>query len=193
MKLRQTGQERRNTLLQSALELFASQGYDGTTTRAIAERAGVTEAMLFKHFATKQELLRAVVAELSPKRIFSPPDPIVHTLSARDAVERLLTTYLDTFWDKRAYMRMVFTTPPRDQHLYAELWEEFSKQTLYLFTILNELEDRDEIRKGIATPLTDVISAASSGFLQRVLSTEPSEWNASRKQFVENLLKVLFG
>ncbi|KPC86144.1 TetR family transcriptional regulator, partial [Streptomyces sp. NRRL WC-3753] len=37
--------------------MFAAQGYDATTTAAVAERAGVSEMTLFRHFATKEALL----------------------------------------------------------------------------------------------------------------------------------------
>ncbi|MBL0777933.1 AcrR family transcriptional regulator [Streptomyces sp. CZ24] len=45
------------TLRTAALEMFAAQGYDATTTAAVAERAGVSEMTLFRHFATKEALL----------------------------------------------------------------------------------------------------------------------------------------
>jgi AcrR family transcriptional regulator len=187
---RQTAPERRQTLLQAALDLFSAQGYDGTTTRAVAERAGVTEALLFKHFHTKQELLSAVVEEFGPQRIFSPPPALVHDLPARPALEQAITRYLDTFWENRPFMRMVFTTPKRDQHVYGALWAEFSRQALYLYTLMQELEDRGEVRNGVATAMTDVVSAATSGFLQRSLSEEPPDWPAARTQFVAHLLEV---
>jgi len=38
------------------MELFGRQGYQGTTTRQIAEAAGVNEAIIFRHFPTKEEL-----------------------------------------------------------------------------------------------------------------------------------------
>ncbi len=47
----------REALLTAALELFAERGYDATTTSAIAERAGVSEMTLFRHFATKSALV----------------------------------------------------------------------------------------------------------------------------------------
>ncbi|MHC8564140.1 TetR/AcrR family transcriptional regulator [Streptomyces albidoflavus] len=45
------------TLRSAALELFAARGYDATTTAAVAERAGVGEMTLFRHFASKEALL----------------------------------------------------------------------------------------------------------------------------------------
>ena len=47
----------RDALQRAALELFAEQGFDRTTTGAIAARAGVTERTYFRHFADKREVL----------------------------------------------------------------------------------------------------------------------------------------
>ena len=44
-------------LQEAALELFAERGYDATTTALIAQRAGVSEMTLFRHFPAKESLL----------------------------------------------------------------------------------------------------------------------------------------
>ena len=51
----------RRNLLDAAAELFAQRGYRGTTTRDIAEAAGITERTLFRHFDTKADIFRAAV------------------------------------------------------------------------------------------------------------------------------------
>ncbi len=53
--------DRRRRLLDAALELFSHKGYGGTTTKEIAAAAGVTEAIIFRHFPTKQALYTAVL------------------------------------------------------------------------------------------------------------------------------------
>lgn len=58
---RMKGEERRTQILEVAIRLFAKQGFSGTTTKKIAEAAGVSEAMVFKHFATKVELYHAIL------------------------------------------------------------------------------------------------------------------------------------
>ena len=50
--------EPRRLLLDAARELFARQDYRGTTTREIAQAAGVTEHLLFRHFGSKAALFR---------------------------------------------------------------------------------------------------------------------------------------
>jgi AcrR family transcriptional regulator len=53
--------ERRLQILQVAVRLFSQRGFGGTTTREIALAAGVSEAIIFRHFATKQELYKAIL------------------------------------------------------------------------------------------------------------------------------------
>jgi len=51
----------KKSALVAALELFSAQGFDGTSTVQIAERAGISQATIFKYFHTKQDLLLAIV------------------------------------------------------------------------------------------------------------------------------------
>ncbi|MFB3916586.1 MAG: TetR/AcrR family transcriptional regulator [Terriglobales bacterium] len=60
---RVTGEHRRQQILTVATELFAGQGFNGTTTRHIAERAGVNEAIIFRHFPSKEDLYWAVIEQ----------------------------------------------------------------------------------------------------------------------------------
>jgi AcrR family transcriptional regulator len=55
------GDERRMQILRSAVRLFSQRGFSGTTTKEIAQAAGISEAMVFRHFATKEELYTAIL------------------------------------------------------------------------------------------------------------------------------------
>jgi len=54
---------RRSLILKAAAKLFREHGYDRTSVRQIAEALGMTSGSLFYHFATKEELLVAVMEE----------------------------------------------------------------------------------------------------------------------------------
>jgi AcrR family transcriptional regulator len=58
---RMAGEERRLQILRIAVNLFSQRGFRGTTTKEIAQAAGVSEAMVFRHFATKVELYTAIL------------------------------------------------------------------------------------------------------------------------------------
>jgi TetR/AcrR family transcriptional regulator len=53
--------DRRTQLLNIALDVFSQKGFDGATTKEIAAAAGVTEAVIFRHFPSKQALYQAVL------------------------------------------------------------------------------------------------------------------------------------
>ncbi|HHX38561.1 MAG TPA: TetR/AcrR family transcriptional regulator [Armatimonadetes bacterium] len=57
---RLTAEERRERILEAALELFAEQGYAASTTRELARRAGITEPVIYLHFESKEAVLREV-------------------------------------------------------------------------------------------------------------------------------------
>jgi TetR/AcrR family transcriptional regulator len=62
-RIRASARERQAGIITAAATLFAAKGFNGTTTRAIAKTAGISEALLFKHFPTKRALYAAILAE----------------------------------------------------------------------------------------------------------------------------------
>ncbi len=72
-RARRTQQERREAtrarLLEATVACLVELGYAQTTTQAIVQRAGISQGALFKHFATKAELLAAAVEHLFPRLI----------------------------------------------------------------------------------------------------------------------------
>jgi AcrR family transcriptional regulator len=83
--------ERRAQLLRAATELFARQGFNGTTTREIANRVGVKETILFRLFPSKRDLYWAVI------------DAKTHATSGR----KLLESQLAMEGDERKMFAMI--------------------------------------------------------------------------------------
>jgi len=58
------GEDTRRRILETALEIFAAEGYEGTSTRVLAERAGVNLPAIQYYFGSKQGLYRAVIESI---------------------------------------------------------------------------------------------------------------------------------
>jgi AcrR family transcriptional regulator len=58
---RLSASERREAIVHAAQPLFAQRGFEGVTTREVAEAAGVSEALLYRHFDSKAALYAAVL------------------------------------------------------------------------------------------------------------------------------------
>jgi TetR/AcrR family transcriptional regulator len=69
-RTRPSADETRTRILAAALDVFSEQGFDGASTREIADRAGVTQPLLNYHFSAKDELWRAAT------------DVVFHSLAA---------------------------------------------------------------------------------------------------------------
>jgi len=66
--------DKKERILQTALELFANDGYNATSTSKIARLAEVSEGLIFRHFDNKEGLLQAIIqdAEERISRMFAP-------------------------------------------------------------------------------------------------------------------------
>src|SRR4029079_19522991 len=59
--IRMRAETRRNQIVAVAAEMFATRGFSGTTTKEIADGAGVSEAIIFRHFESKEKLYAAIL------------------------------------------------------------------------------------------------------------------------------------
>ena len=98
------GEDTRRRILEAALDLFAAQGFEGASTRQIAEGAGVNLPAIQYYFGNKEGLYRAVIeditadtdrhmASLAPRVRAALDDPE----TPRDALAALLCEMLETF------------------------------------------------------------------------------------------------
>ena len=59
---RKTAEERREAVLDAALDEFAARGFEGASTQTIARGAGISQPYVFRLFGTKKELFKAVIS-----------------------------------------------------------------------------------------------------------------------------------
>lgn len=73
----------RRALLAAARELFAAEGYEHTTVRAVADRAGVNQALLFRYFGNKEALFAEAVTEQALAPLHDgPPETLLERIVA---------------------------------------------------------------------------------------------------------------
>ncbi len=102
-------EQRRQQILTVATDLFARQGYQGTTTRQIAQKAKVNEAILFRHFPVKQDLYWAVIEEKCRVMIAgrSLGDQLSGVTDVRQALTAMATDVLERFGRDTSLMRLL--------------------------------------------------------------------------------------
>lgn len=172
-KQQQRSVQTQRKLLDAALEAFSENGFKGTSTRDIADRAGVRHPLITYHFKNKEELWRAAT-----NRVFSKFSASL--LQARDAAEgqeprQRMASMI------RAYVRYASSNPALHKLMLQESSRESSRLDWLVKThlrplseaVVGELEALQE--KGIVPPgdpalLFNLIRVTAGGIL--ALATE---------------------
>lgn len=67
MRIVKDAEERRNEILDTADELFALKGFDGTSTNDILEKVGIARGTLYHHFKSKEDIMDALIERYSAR------------------------------------------------------------------------------------------------------------------------------
>jgi AcrR family transcriptional regulator len=142
-----------------AMKLFSEQGFNGTSTRAIAEAAGVNEALIFRHFRSKEDLFWAVLSEHVEGRGRSRRirELLDSQADFRWVLVRIAETLLERTEDDAAVTRLLFYSALRNRELSRRFFRTYGQEKLDM------LADyiRVAVRKGEFRAVNPVIAARS--------------------------------
>ena len=128
--MRLAASDRKRQILSEAMKLFSEQGFDGTSTRQIADAAGINEALIFRHFKTKEELYWAVLADRAERR--GRNRKIRQLLSSRAEVREVLvgiaTVILDRTPEDTAVTRLLFYSALRNPELSDRFFQTYAHE-----------------------------------------------------------------
>jgi AcrR family transcriptional regulator len=103
---------KRQHVLDGALALFATRGFDGSSMRDLAREAGVSTATIYAHFPTKVHLLEALIDARWQQALL---DMLVRAAEVRDPLDRLVlcVTDLNRAIAGDPLLRLLLVTPRR--------------------------------------------------------------------------------
>jgi AcrR family transcriptional regulator len=101
---RMSAPERREQLLDVAAQLAVERAFHGVSVEAVAQRAGITRAVVYQHFADLQSLLEAVIKRETSRALAQVSETTLEDLSEGDPVELMLESL-------RAYLHAVQNQP----------------------------------------------------------------------------------
>ena len=97
---------KKHALILAALELFASKGYEPTTTREIAASAGCAEGLIHRYFKGKAGLLAALIEHRLSKEVLDMSHSLRPAPSLEDEYVQLVDREVERMWDSRDFLRV---------------------------------------------------------------------------------------
>ena len=98
--LRLSSGERRQAIVEAVRAVFAEKGFDGTTTRELAKAAGVSEALIYKHFPSKESLYAAMLDACAKGPAFAEFNRIL-TLKASTSTLVMMVHFAISYYAER--------------------------------------------------------------------------------------------
>lgn len=162
---RMSGTERRAQIIDAAIALFGRHGFKGTTTKSLAQASGVSEATIFKHFPTKNDLYAAAFE----RRTGVGTEQLIAELQdyvERGEDERMLRTLVRAIFygyehDRDLHRMLQYAwleqEPADNQRLYEQM------QDYPLFVFLRNYVRQRQAEGAFSPESTNLLAAALTG------------------------------
>lgn len=102
------GEATRALILRTAIELFLERGYDGTTMRAIAQRAGVALGSAYYYFRSKEELIQGFYGQTHVEHLAASAHVLRTETTFRARLLGVMRTKLDTIEPYHRFAGVLF-------------------------------------------------------------------------------------
>lgn len=100
--------ERRRTIVEAALPLFAERGYEGASVDQIAAVAGINVAVIYRHFSSKEELHATVLQEQWESLLAYQAEIVLSVPPGRERMRLAYTSYFEWFEQHPLAWRLIF-------------------------------------------------------------------------------------
>jgi AcrR family transcriptional regulator len=132
---RKTSEERRQAIIEAIKSVFAEKGFERTTTRELAKTAGVSEALLYKHFPSKKSMYAAIHENFFKKKEHNEIERIMEMKPSTSTLVLMVHLMLYRFIKEHSeetdtnYMHILMTRSLLEDGDYARLLFEQISET----------------------------------------------------------------
>ncbi len=192
MTIRKSAPDRRECILQGATEVFGQKGFRGATTREIAQRLGISEALIFKYFPSKEALYRAIIQkkiDQSEKMLF--PKDAIQTKDDRRVFRSIASYLISQNTDDHTFLKLIHYSALEGHELSKIFFETQWGKTRFLSKYIRQRIKEQAFQK--VPPL--LAARAFIGMIIYYVQSQElygmkSHFNFSRKRVVDTFVEI---
>jgi AcrR family transcriptional regulator len=189
-------EDRREQIIDAALQVFSQKGFAGATNKDIARQAGITPGLIYHYFASKEDLLMAVVERHSPLRLINSLPSQVLDLPPEAFLRFMLTHILEIVEGEyfSGLLRVILseTLHGDNEYLRGIASGVFRRGAEFLGHYLEKKMESGELRRGDAQLDAQLLMGSLvSFFMRRHVLRDPLIMRYSHAQIVEHIVQTL--
>ena len=130
------GDQTKALILETALDMFRERGYENTTMRAIAQKAGVSLGNAYYYFSSKEYLIQAFYQRLHDSHIAAALPALEHEKTLKARLLTVMRTKIDTMKPYHQFAGVLFKTaahPASPLNPFADETDPVRQQSIELF------------------------------------------------------------
>ena len=140
--------------IEAAINLFAKQGYHGTSTLQIAKEAGVSQATVFKYFKTKEDLLYSIIVPVIPKLFLNFRKRTQNTNSLEELISYAVEDRMMFLKENKNTVKIVFSEILTNENLKTQLIDSLKvvfAEINFKDILQKHKENNPEINEGLSS------------------------------------------
>lgn len=182
---RMAAAERRTVIVEAARAAFAEGGFHQTSLDAVAERAGVSKALIYEHFGSKRELHATMLEGHVDELIERITGAVADGEPGEDRLRRGVEAFLDFVEERRGVWRIMFRNPT-DPDVAGSLERLRSEIGLAVTLLMREEAETFHLDDPDLPQLVEMVAQQLIGSLQSLADW----WDENREVPREQVLRV---
>lgn len=154
---RAAGPSRKEQIVKVTLDIIGEYGFKGLTTAKIAEGVGISEAALYRHFKSKEEILSVAVNTIGQRLKMTIHEIMALDLSAPQKLEKIFMTHLDHIRTNRGVPRIIYTS---EVHVEPDLRVKLHQIIENYLSTISALVEEGQAQKEVSAKLKPELVAA---------------------------------
>lgn len=193
---RLSSDDRRRQLLSHAIDLFSKHGFSGTRTKDIAAACGVSEAILYRHFATKEDLYHAILdtheAAAGKDEWLAKMREIAERRDDLEFIRCMLAQLLKSFREDTAFHRLMLYAGLEGHSLPGLFHERMGSSTLEFLRNYVVLRQREgAFRKGNPDAFVMLLASPAMQYASSKYLFGRKAFPRTDKEVVDEFAKLL--
>ncbi len=170
----------RKQILDASLKLFSEKGFARTSVRDIAQAAGITDAAIYYHFASKRDLFEALIEERGFTAALENLERAEITVGPREAIQGIAMGALEFIYGNRDLMKVLMVeamaqdpVAAEEYRILVERWEKAEARILRHYAEHGQL--RTEAIDELATQLVVTVIGVFADYLMKPAEASVTE------------------